>query len=343
MLENSGAISGSLTVRKFLTYLGVSLTVFIISLFSAPWFGTITIDPGVIFGTEKIAGESAIFWQLRLPRVLLAALAGIGLSLAGAAFQALLRNPLACPYVLGTSAGSSLGAVIAMKIGFSLMIVASSAIFIFSLIGALVAISVVYFLARGRGGISTLTLLLAGVTLNFFFAALILLIQYLSAPGETYQMIRWLMGGVDIAGYFPLLLVIIPVSAGSLLLLSQTKVLNILTLDEFSARHIGVSVVKAQKIIFFSASVITAGVVSVCGPIAFVGLIMPHLVRVLFGADHRILLPCSALVGGAFLIFADTIARRILAPIELPVGVITALCGGPFFLFLLLRYKQQSL
>ena len=244
--------------------------------------------------------------------------------------------------MLGISAGSSLGAVLAIKIGFSLALLFTPVIFFSALIGALVAIGVVFMLARGRGGLNPITLLLAGVTLNFFFSALILLIQYLSAPGEAYQMIRWMMGAVDIAGYRQLVVVVLTVSIGGGLLLMHTRALNILTLDESTAHHLGVDVRRVQIIIFFSASFITAGVVSVCGPIGFVGLIIPHLVRLIFGADHRVLLPCSALIGGAFLIIADTLARKLLAPVELPVGVITAVCGGPFFLFLLFHYRRQK-
>ncbi len=336
------ASSAGLSTAKFVRDMGISLVIFIVVMLAAPWFGAVQLTPKVITGKSKQTPEYTIFWQIRLPRVLLAGCAGMGLALAGSAFQALLRNPLASPYVLGISAGSSLGAVLAMKIGFSITLLASSVIFIFSFIGAVVAMGIVYFLARSRGGISLLTLLLAGVTLNFFFSALILMIQYLSAPGEAYQMIRWMMGGVDIAGYRPLISVAIPVFVGTVLLLTQAKALNILTLDDATARQLGVSVVRVQKLIFFTASFITAGIVSVCGPIGFVGLVIPHLVRLLFGADHRILLPCSAISGGAFLIAADTLARKLLAPVELPVGVITAICGGPFFLFLLFQHKRQK-
>ncbi|MCX7766414.1 MAG: iron ABC transporter permease, partial [Candidatus Sumerlaeia bacterium] len=285
------ARSTELTTAKFVRYVGISLLIFVIVLLTAPWFGAVQLAPRVITGENKQTPEYTIFWQIRLPRVLLAGCAGLGLALAGVAFQALLRNPLASPYVLGISAGSSLGAVLAMKIGFAITLLASSVIFVFSFIGAVAAMGIVYFLARSRGGISLLTLLLAGVTLNFFFSALILLIQYLSSPGEAYQMIRWMMGGVDIAGYRPLISVVIPVFAGAGLLLTQAKALNLLTLDDATARQLGVSVEKMQKIIFFTASFITAGIVSVCGPIGFVGLVIPHLVRLLFGADHRILLP----------------------------------------------------
>ncbi len=274
--------------------------------------------------------------------MVLAAFAGFGLALAGAAFQALLKNPLASPYVLGISAGSSLGAVIAIKIGLAFTLMAAPALFLFALVGALIAVSVVYLLSKERGGLNPATLLLAGVTLNFLFSAVILLIQYISAPGEAYQMIRWMMGAVDIAGYSQLGIVAITLFAGSAVLLLHTRALNILTLDESTAQHLGIDVNHAQKLIFLAASVITAGVVSVCGPIGFVGLIIPHIVRFIVGSDHRLLIPCSGLTGGAFLMIADTLARTIIAPLELPVGVITALSGGPFFLFLLLQYKRRK-
>lgn len=331
-----------LTATKYLLYVGSSLFVFLITVFVTPWIGTINISPSVLFISDRYLPEQAIFWQLRIPRMLLAGCAGLGLALAGAAFQSLLRNPLASPYVLGISAGSSLGAVLAIKIGFALSLIFAPVVFVFALIGSLVAIGVVFMLAQGRGGLNPVTLLLAGVTLNFFFSAIILLIQYLSAPGEAYQMIRWMMGAVDIAGYHQLIAAVIPVVIGGSALLAYMRALNILTLDEYTAYHLGVDVRRVQIIVFFAASFITAGVVSVCGPIGFIGLIIPHLVRLIFGADHRVLLPCSALIGGAFLIIADTLARKLLAPVELPVGVITAICGGPFFLFLLFHYRRQK-
>jgi iron complex transport system permease protein len=209
-----------------------------------------------------------------------------------------------------------------------------------SLAGALLAVLVVYALARARhAGLSTTVLLLAGVTLNAFFSALILFVQYLSDFAETYRALRWLMGDLDVASYEPLIfalpLVVVAFAAFAWL----ARPLNLMSLGADAAGARGVNVERTQRVAFFSASLATGAAVSVGGPIGFVGIIVPHLVRRLIGSDHRLVLPASTFFGAGFLVACDAVARTILAPLELPVGIITALIGGPFFLWLLIKRR----
>ena len=283
--------------------------------------------------------DAQIFFIARLPRTLAGALVGAMLASAGVVFQGLLRNPLATPFTLGVSAGAALGAMLAITFGTSIPVfLGLPAAPIASFAGSLAAVGIVYALASGRHrGLSTNVLLLAGVTLNAFFSALILFVQYFADFAETFRILRWLMGDLDVSSYGPLLaalpLALLSVAAFAWL----AKPLNLLNLGADAAESRGLDVVRAQRLAFFSASMATGAAVSVGGPVGFVGIIVPHLVRLLVGADHRVVLPASALFGAAFLIACDAVARTIMAPLELPVGVITALIGGPFFLWLLVR------
>jgi iron complex transport system permease protein len=279
--------------------------------------------------------DAQIFFLARLPRALAAALVGGTLAAAGVVFQGLLQNPLATPYTLGVSAGASLGAMIAITFGASLPFVGVTGA---SLSGAALAVLIVYGLAQARHrGLSTTVLLLAGVTLNAFFSALILFVQYLSDFAQTFRAIRWLMGDLDVAGYGSMLAAapFLVVAFAAFAWLSRP--LDLLTLGADAASSRGVNVAMAQRVAFFSASLATGAAVSVGGPIGFIGIIVPHLVRLVVGAGHRLVLPAATFFGATFLVLCDTLARTLLAPIELPVGIITALIGGPFFLWMLLR------
>lgn len=282
--------------------------------------------------------DAQIFFVARLPRTLAGALVGAALASAGVVFQGLLRNPLATPFTLGVSAGAALGAMLAITFGWSFAALSLPAVPLASLLGSLFAVAIVYLLASGRhAGLSTNVLLLAGVTMNAFFSALILFVQYFGDFSEVYRTLRWLMGDLDVSGYEPL------VSALPLLLVSfavfawLARPLNLLSMGPESAASRGIDVVRAQRAAFLSGSLATGAAVSISGPIGFVGIIVPHLVRLMVGSDHRVVLPASALFGAAFLVGCDVLARVLMAPIELPVGVITAMVGGPFFLWLLVR------
>ena len=282
--------------------------------------------------------DAQILFVARLPRTLAGALVGAALATAGVVFQGLLRNPLATPFTLGVSAGAALGAMLAITFNWSLPALGVSPVPLASFVGSIGAVAVVYSLARARhSGLSTDVLLLAGVTMNAFFSALILFVQYFADFAETYRTLRWLMGDLDVSSYEPL------VTALPLLLISfgvfgwLAKPLNLLSLGPESAESRGVDVARAQRAAFLSASLATGAAVSIAGPIGFIGIVVPHLVRLMVGSDHRVVLPASALFGSAFLVGCDLVARTALSPLELPVGVITALIGGPFFLWLLVR------
>ena len=278
-----------------------------------------------------------ILLKLRIPRVLTAFLAGVSLSVSGMIFQALFRNPLATPFTLGVSGGAALGAALWMRFGSAAFLAGVAGTSLAGFGGALAAVLLVYGLARAKGGFATETLLLAGVAVNFFFSSLILLIQYFSDAGETFRMIRWLMGGFSVIGFATPIHLSGFVLAGLVLCTLLTREMNLLLTGDELAGARGVDVRRARQILFFSASLMTGASVAFCGPVGFVGLMVPHICRRLFGADHRVLFPAVILSGGVFLVVCDGLARTLLAPVEMPSGLITALLGGPFFIWLLLR------
>src|SRR2546421_1893077 len=292
--------------------------------------------------TDPIA--RAVFFRLRLPRVIMAGLVGASLAMVGAALQALFRNPLADPFTLGVSGGASLGASIAIAFGLGLNLVGVPFIFIAAFVRASVSVLLVYRLARsGNGVMLPGALLLAGVVLNLSASAGVLVIQYLASYGRALQILRWLIGSLDVVGFdliWKMLVFLIP---GWLVLIAHARDLHLLATGESdSAASLGVDVRRTERMVFLASSLIVAVTVSVGGAIGFVGLIVPHAARLIFGQDVRVLLPASFLLGAAFLILADTLARVVISPGELPVGAITALLGGPVFLLLLKRQQRYS-
>ena len=329
-----------LRARLMLTLVGFGLlTLFTCVL--APLVGSTQISLARVFDTSIPFADNVdaqIFFVARLPRVLAGAVVGAALAAAGVVFQAMLRNPLATPFTLGVSAGSSLGAMLAILFGASASLGPLSPVPLASLAGAIVAAAIVYWLATRPGRpISTSVLLLAGVTLNSFFSALILFAQFLSDYGQVYRAARWLMGDLDVGGLSPLLGALPLVVAAFAIFAFLPGALNLLSLGPDAAASRGVDVARTQRLAFVSASLATAAAVSLAGPIGFVGIVVPHLVRLLVGVDHRVVLPASALFGASFLVASDLVARTFLAPVEIPVGVVTAMIGGPFFLWLLVR------
>ncbi len=282
--------------------------------------------------------DAQIFFVSRLPRTLAAALVGAALAASGVVFQALLRNPLATPFTLGVSSGAALGAMLVITFPIPLAIGGVSAVPIASFAGALGAVGVVYFLSTvRRHGLSTSVLLLAGITLNAFFSSLILFIQYLADFSQTMRTVRWLMGDLDVGSYAPIAVALPFMLAGFAVFAWLPRPLNLLTLGPDAAAARGVDVQRTQRLAFFSASLATGAAVSLGGPVGFIGIIVPHLVRLIVGADHRLVLPASTLFGAAFLVACDVAARTVIAPMVLPVGILTAMIGGPFFLWLLIR------
>lgn len=280
--------------------------------------------------------EQTIILSLRLPRAILAGLVGAGLSISGATFQALLRNPLADPYILGVSSGSAVAAIIAILFGLSAF---SLGLPLASFIGALFTIMAVFYLGRQDGKIHPNTLLLAGVIIGSFLSALIMFFISTSQKEELHTIIFWLMGDFSFSNARAILIIFPYLLSGIFILYLYARDLNLILSGEEGAIQLGVNTERLKLISYLCASLITAASVAICGLIGFVGLIVPHTVRLIFGPDHRLLIPASALVGASFLIASDTISRTILAPTELPVGVITAVFGGPFFIYLLRTRK----
>lgn len=304
----------------------------ILSIFIVPFVGSVNIPMKEIF-------DSDIFLNIRLPRVLFAFIIGFSLSMIGVIFQALLRNDLATPYTLGVSSGGALGAVISIKSGLAITFVGFTTISIFSVIGSVLTILLIYWIAKSKIGISPETLVLTGVTVSLFFSSMILFIHYLADFTETYRMIRWLMGGLQITGWNYLIALIPFTILIFIFFYFNAHAFNVMSAGRDLAMSKGVNVESLQKYSFLSGSILIGLVVAFAGPIGFIGLIIPHLIRLLLGPDHRVLLIASSLFGGIFLVWCDTIARTIISPAELPVGVITSIIGGPYFIWLLIRKR----
>jgi len=280
-----------------------------------------------------------IVLDIRLPRVILSGIVGAALALAGATYQGLFRNPLADPYLIGVAQGASLGAVI----GFLLPVAWSGAGFglipLLAFSGALASAATVYGLARVGRTVPVSTLILAGVALGALLGSIV---SYLiiSSGEKIHGIIFWLMGSFSLSQWSEIMVVLPYVAVGTAIILLYARSLNVMQLDEEQAQQLGINVERLKLILLVAATLITAASVSFVGTIGFVGIIIPHAVRLVWGADHRFLLPLSLLTGAIFLILADLIARSVLAPTEIPIGVITAICGAPFFLYLLRRRKK---
>jgi iron complex transport system permease protein len=317
------------------------LTVFVIV--AAPFWGMESIPLGALWGAVDDPVKIDIFWKLRLPRVAMAFLAGSALASSGMSFQAMFRNPLATPFTLGISSGASLGAALCIQLGWRFSLLGIPGVTLSAFAGAAITILLVYTLTtRTPQGSTTATMLLAGVAISFFFSSLILFLQYMSDFTRTFRMLRWVMGGMENVVDFHEVLTVLPfVLTGSLIVLYLTHELNLMLMGEDFAISRGVAVRHTKLLLYFAVSLMVGAVVAFCGPIGFVGLMAPHICRLLIGPDHRWLLPASWLLGGAFLVTCDTVGRTIMAPAELPVGIITALLGGPFFLWLLFGRKSD--
>ncbi|WP_245732716.1 FecCD family ABC transporter permease [Salinibacillus kushneri] len=293
-------------------------------------------------GMEQTWKDSTetIIWNIRMPRIILGMLVGAALAMAGAIYQGVLRNPLADPFILGVSSGSALGAALVLLFGFESMVLGQFTLPVVAFGSGLLTLFVVYTLARINYRLQMETLILAGVVVQAFIASMLSLILALS--DEKMQTIMyWMMGSLSLTDWsynrviFPFVLLTI------LFVTFLTRELNMLALGEEAAYHSGVSVQKVRLILLVVASLLTGVAVSVSGTIGFVGLIIPHMIRLLFGSDYRIILPLSVLGGAIFLVGADTIARTILEPRELPIGIITAFLGAPFFGYLLRKKKSN--
>ncbi|AKL94467.1 ABC-type Fe3+-siderophore transport system, permease component [Clostridium aceticum] len=280
-----------------------------------------------------------IISSIRLPRIFLSFLVGYGLSVVGTAFQGMLKNPMADPFIIGTSSGAALGAAIAILFKLNTYFLGIGFISIFAFAGAIIATLIVYNLASVKAKVPVTTLLLAGVATGQFLTAITSFIMVVSSKDIT-SIVFWTMGSFSARGWSHVKIAFLPIIIGSIILYVFAKDLNLLLLGEETAENMGVEVEKTKKILLITSAFITAFAVSVSGIIGFVGLIIPHMTRMMVSSDNRILMPASGLVGGIFLIVVDTFARTIIAPTEVPVGIITALAGGPFFIYLLRTTKK---
>ena len=306
--------------------------VFIILLEALPFF-----EPASAAEIAPVYRD--ILLQIRVPRVLLAAAVGSSLAVAGAVFQGLFRNPMADPYVIGISSGSALGAVFAMLSGFSLALGGFGAVPLFAFAGGITTIILVYSMARVGRVVPVMTLLLAGIAVSAFLSALVSLLTYFAGE-KLHQVIFWMMGGLGGATWQQVRVMIPYALVGYICVSLFSRELNAMLLGEETASNLGVDTEKVKKILLAGASLLVAAAVSTSGIIGFVGLVVPHFVRLIAGPDHRFLIPASALLGGSLLIATDALARIVIAPSELPVGIITALIGAPMFVYLLKKRKK---
>lgn len=326
---------------------GGGLLFFVVSLIATISIGSINlswIDVWHVIGSHLTQGRmfpyldpatDAIVWQIRAPRVLLSAGVGAVLALSGLIFQTILRNPLADPYILGVSSGAAAGAVCSLYWGWTSLWLGIWLTPICAMIGAVIALSLVWFLAR-TSGISHERLILAGVIVQSFFGALVSLAIAL-ADDQLHRIMFWLLGSLQLREWTHVEVVFVAWCIGFLLAVLLSQELNLLTLGERMASHLGVYVRQVRFLLLTSASMLAAAAVSVTGTIGFIGLVVPHIIRQLIGHDHRLLVPITSLGGAIFLMWADCLARTVITPRELPIGVITAFVGAPFFAFLLSR------
>lgn len=299
-----------------------------------------SVGLGFLDGVEPNVEQ--IIWDIRLPRVLLGLLVGASLALAGAAFQGLLRNPLADPYTIGVSSGAALGAVSVIFFQLTFFELGFFSVPFFAIAGGMLALLIVFGLTYlSSRSMAVETVILAGIMISSFFSSFISLIVAFSGE-ELRQILFWLMGSLGMRGWGYVSILLPFFILGSLLILVHYRELNALAFGDESAQHLGVQVQKRKVFILFGASLLTGAAVAVSGMIGFVGLVIPHLVRLAVGPNHRYVLPLSILVGGSFLVFADLLSRTLIAPRELPIGVITALVGAPIFALLLVREKRRK-
>ena len=337
--------------QKRACMLGLLMLLFVSFIYSIS-FGSIFLEKKeiVYIALEKIVGLSPaesitdatrdIVLNIRLPRVFLAALVGASLSVAGATFQGLFRNPLADPYIIGVSSGAALGAALAIVSGLSMGWAGFGAVPVMAFAGGVLTIMLVYQLSRQGGFVPVMTLLLAGIAICAFLSALVSLLIYFAGE-RLLQVVFWMMGGLGGARWSYVRIMLPYVFIGFGIIYFFARELNAMLLGEDTARYLGIDAEKLKKIFLVAASLLVSAAVSTSGIIGFIGLVVPHMIRLVAGPDHRFLLPASALTGAVLLLGADTLARTVIAPAELPVGIITAILGAPFFLYLLRRRKKM--
>lgn len=330
----------SRVIRINLLLLAMFVVVVMVSILVGPArIGFLQGLKGLLYGCRDgyailTPSEKTIIFSIRFPRVIFAGLVGASLSAAGVIFQALLRNPLADPFILGISGGSAVGAIIGIIIGLGAIPFAIPSL---AFLGAAITVVLVFIIGQSNKELHSNTLLLAGVIVNAFFSAIIMFFISISSNTDLHNITFWLMGDLSLSNWIKIMFVGILTFLGFAVIYSYARPLNLIVTGEETAMQLGVDVEKTKIVLFLLGSLVTGVAVSFCGIIGFVGLIIPHIMRMLVGPDHRLLLPASFLFGASFLVVADTLARTIIPHSELPVGVITAMCGAPYFIYLLRR------
>ena len=334
-----------LTPRTLLVRITLTGLLLVLVMLACSLVGTESVSLKAALGGVGNPGtpnpDFEILMHVRVPRIVLAAIVGAALAGAGVVFQAVLRNPLADPYILGISSGAGLGAILAVISGVSWTLYGRSPIAVFAFAGALGTVWLVWGVGRVTGKFHVTGLLLAGVVVNACFSAIIMFLTSIAQSQQVHATIFWLMGNMAEEDFFVLWAGAGSVAAGLIGLFFISPQLNAISFGQADAQSMGIDIRKTQFLAFSISAFITAIAVSLSGLIGFVGLIVPHAVRLVLGPDHRQLLPVSSLVGAMFLVLSDTAARTIVAPAQLPVGVITAMIGGPFFLILLVRFNRR--
>lgn len=326
--------------KKIVAAYGVSVALLLVSIWFGISIGSVSVPISTLWDAESNPTAYSILWNIRMPRVILAALVGAALAIAGAAFQGLLKNPLADPYTLGISSGASVGAVFTLFFGVSLPVLGLFTLPIFSMIGAFVTLVVVMGFARLVDRTMKMeTLILTGVIFSSFLGSCISLMIALTGE-ELRSIMGWLLGSVSMRGW-PYVKMILPfVVLGALILWLHRRELNAMIYGEERAKYLGVDVKRSKYIILIGGSMLTGAAVAVSGTIGFVGLVVPHMVRMILGADHRHLLIISFLNGASLLVICDLVSRTIIAPTELPIGVITSFIGAPVFAYIFFKQRK---
>lgn len=284
---------------------------------------------------------SLIVFKVRMPRIVMASFVGMGLSVVGASFQALFKNPMADPYVLGVSSGAALGAALAIVIKLPYMGSFLSIVTVFAFIGAVITIIFVYSIAQVKGKVTTTNLLLAGIAVNFFISAMISIIMVFNQQ-DVNKIVFWMMGSFNASSWKNIIMVAPIVLIGTVIIYFFHRDFNLMLIGDESAKSLGVETEMLKKLIVIVSSMIMAVSVSFSGIIGFVGFLVPHIVRIMFGPDNKTVIPFSALGGAIFLLLADTVARTVASPAELPVGAVTSIIGAPYFIYLLMKMKRRN-
>jgi len=308
-----------------------------------PFFDTFRIilkNIGLLPNAAFAEGQEPIIFLVRFPRVAVAALAGFALGSSGAVMQGMFRNPMADPGILGISSGAGLGAVLAIKLG--LVAVSMYMLPLFAFVGAFIAIMAIYILSYRKGKVPVLTLILSGIAISTFLGAITNIILTLSYDYQVKEFLFWSTGGLEGRRWEHFQLILLPVLISVILMFIYSRDLNVLLMGEEEAKSVGLNTGRLRTILLILVSVATASAVCVTGAISFVGLIVPHIMRLLVGPDNKILLPASSIGGAIFLVICDLISRVVVVPYELGVGIITSLLGAPYFLYLLLRTKKEG-